>query len=205
MRSCATDVSGKGLADTSCGNPVMTEPTRRMTLLDAMILIAATAGGLAMIRGPVPGVLHILPSSPPIPFLIPRPALDAGLLTLAAWPLPAMWTLALLTIRLRPPRPPWRRLSRQPGVTACCAVAFVALFNTLLLAGLSLKVGFDGDLFPVTALPVGLAVAVTWATLRMGGRWRPVPSPLDRAGRLLGAYWVAMIPLSFVVALSVFR
>jgi uncharacterized membrane protein len=184
---------------------VLPKPTRRMSLLDVMIMIAATAAGLAMIREPVAGVLHVIPSSPPVPFLIPRPALEAALLSLTAWPLPAMWTLALLSVGLRRPRPPWRRLSRQPGMTACCAVAFVGSFNALLLASLSLKFGFVGDFFAVLALPMGLAVAVAWMTLLIGGRWRPVPSPLDRAGRVLGAYWVSLIPLSFVAALTVLR
>ena len=73
-----------------------------MSLLDVMIMIAATAAGLAMIRGPVPGVLHVFPV-PPIPFLIPRPALEAVLLILTAWPLPAMWTIALLSVALAGP------------------------------------------------------------------------------------------------------
>jgi hypothetical protein len=136
-------------------------PSRKLTLRDAMILVAATAIGLAAIRGAIPGVLHVLPTSPRVRFLVPRPALDVCLIILAAWPLPAMWTLALPVMRLCSPRPAWRRLARQPGVTACCAVAMASLLNALLIAALALKVGFVGDLLPITAILVGLAVIVS--------------------------------------------
>jgi hypothetical protein len=179
--------------------------TRRLTLLDGMILVAATACGLAVIRGSIPGVLHVLPTSPLVPPLVPRPALDILILILAAWPLPAMWTLALLAMRLRRPRPAWRRLARQPGVMACCAAAFAVTFNVLLLAALSLKVGVFADFLLITALPVGLAVAVAWGTLLISGRWPPVGDGFDRAGRWFGAYWLAMVPLSFLVAVAVMR
>src|SRR3954453_20841801 len=109
------------------------EPTRSLTLLDGMIVIAATACGFAAIRGAVPEMLHMLPTGPRVPFLMSRPVLGIALVTLAAWPLPAMWSIALLILRLRRPRPRWRRLSRQPGVAASCAVAFAATFNAVLL------------------------------------------------------------------------
>jgi len=179
--------------------------SRKLTLLDVMILVGATAIGLAAIRGAVPGVLHTLPTSPRVRFLVPRPALDVSLIILAAWPLPAMWTLALLAMRLRSPRPAWRRLARQPGVMACCAVGMASLFNALLIAALSLKVRFIGDLLPITAFLVGLAVVVSWATLRLGGRWRSEPCPFDRAGRVIGTYWIAMVPLCLAVFLSLLR
>jgi hypothetical protein len=181
------------------------EQKRNLTVLDVMITIAATAGGLAVIRGPVSGVLHVLPSNPPVPLLIPRPALNIALLTLTAWPLPAMWTLALLTMTLRAPRPSWHKLSRQPGVIACYSVVLVGAINALLLASLSLTLPYIGDIFPILALPIGLAVAVAWMSLLLVGQWWPVSSLFDRAGRVLGAYWVAMIPLSIVTAVAVLR
>jgi hypothetical protein len=180
-------------------------PSRKLTLLDALILVVATAVGLAAIRGAIPGVLHVLPTSPRVRFLVPRPALDVLLIILAAWPLPAMWTLALLVMRLRSPRPAWRALARQPGVTSCCGVAMASLFNALRIGVLSLKVGFIGDLLPITAPLVGLTVIVSWATLQLGGRWRPEPCLFDRSGRVFGTYWIAMVPLSLAVFLSLLR
>ena len=42
------------------------EPTRRLTLLDGMTVIAATTCGFAAIRGSVPEVLRILPTVDPV-------------------------------------------------------------------------------------------------------------------------------------------
>ena len=39
---------------------------------------------------------------------------------------------------------------------------------------------------------VGIAVAVAWVVQWAGGRWHPEPSWIDRAGRVLGAYWIAL-------------
>jgi hypothetical protein len=178
---------------------------RRVVLFDVMVVVAATAVGLAVVRGAVPGVLHIVPTSPSIRFLLPRPMLEACLILLAVWPVPAMWTLALLAIRLLSPRPPWRRLARQPGVMACCAVALACAFNVLVLAALSFKVRFLGDLLPITALPVGLAVMLIWITLRLVGHWCPESCPFDRAGRWLGLFWVGTVPVCFAVFLSLLR
>ena len=45
-------------------------------------------------------------------------------------PMVAVWTLALLVLEFLHFRPPLRRLARQPGFAACCAVAVV-----IVLAG----------------------------------------------------------------------
>ena len=41
----------------------------------------------------------------------------------------------------------------------------------------------------------GYAVAAAWLTLMIGRRWRPEPSWVDRSGRLIGSFWLLMIPL----------
>jgi hypothetical protein len=38
----------------------------------------------------------------------------------------------------------------------------------------------------------GMAVASTWLALRLGGWWHPAPTWIDRAGRVLGWYWIAI-------------
>lgn len=38
---------------------------------------------------------------------------------------------------------------------------------------------------------IAAAVVVTWTMLAVGGRWRPRPTWLDRAGRLTGLAWIA--------------
>jgi hypothetical protein len=37
---------------------------------------------------------------------------------------------------------------------------------------------------------VGSAVAVVWIVSWLSGIWRPEPSWIDRAGRILGAFWI---------------
>ena len=179
------------------------EPTRRLTLLDGMIIVASTATGFALIRGSFWKMLE-----PPFPVrqtLIPWYVLDAGIFILQAWPLPALWTLAVLAVRLRASRPPWRRLCRHPGITACCAVVIVGLHNAVLLSCLSLlSFTIMSEALLLTALPVGLAVSATWANLVVSGRWRPQACPFDRAGRALGAFWIAVVPLHFAVLVMLF-
>lgn len=38
---------------------------------------------------------------------------------------------------------------------------------------------------------IATAVVVTWTMLAVGGRWRPQPTWIDRAGRLVGLAWIA--------------
>ena len=55
---------------------------------------------------------------------------------------------------------------------------------------------YSGPYFSTTAFGASTAVAVAWILLAAGRRWRPEPHWLDRTGRVLGWFWVAMIPLS---------
>src|SRR5262245_43365482 len=83
---------------------------RPLALLDGMALVAATACGLALSRS-----LSAHPA-----FRLPRPiAQELSLL--------ATWTLTLLALRLRGPRPGFRRLMRQPGMVASSVVVALTL------------------------------------------------------------------------------
>ncbi len=180
----------------------MTRPARKMTLLDLMILVAAMALGFKIVRDIVPGVAHMVPTGPDFWFLMPRWLMNASILILASWPLPAMVTIALLLIRIRAPRPTLRRLARQPGFVAGLAVTMISLCNALMLLAAGLRVGETTDLYPFTAIPIGAAVLVAWVTLLSVGRWNPQHDFLDRAGRVLGCYWIAMFPLAYLVVLG---
>jgi hypothetical protein len=47
--------------------------------------------------------------------------------------------------------------------------------------------------FPFFTAPlVGIAVLVAWLVLAANGRFRPVPDWVDRTGRALGVYWMAL-------------
>ena len=76
---------------------------RRMKFSDLIVMIAATACGLALCR------IHEA--------IIQGKRWSEGFLVDLA-PLIAMWTLAFAMLRLRPPRPRLRRLFRQSGMAA---------------------------------------------------------------------------------------
>lgn len=155
---------------------------RPFTILDAMILVAATAVGLALARTIV-GDAIMMPRSP---MWVARPI---TYLLLA-------WTLAFLPLRLRNPRPPLRRLMRQPGMVACAAVAVVVLIDATSwgtywakagprTAGLMLERFWRGH-----SQHPGPAVAVAWLGLALGRRARPEPGWIDRIGRFIGVLWL---------------
>ncbi len=45
---------------------------------------------------------------------------------------------------------------------------------------------------PVVSPSVAVAITIAWCVLRAGGRWRPAVDWIDRAGRWLGAFWIAL-------------
>jgi hypothetical protein len=45
-------------------------------------------------------------------------------------------------------------------------------------------------------IDVGFAVLGGWAVLVLSGRWRPEPSWIDRAGRIIGATWIGAVVLA---------
>jgi hypothetical protein len=132
--------------------------SRPFTLLDALILIAATAVGFGLTRG-LSGMAMIT-SRDSVYFANERPEFSghaddnssyytdahgrhlcrywSGLVMFcsqrtALWPCPtlAAWTLAVMILALVRPRPPRRRLFDRPGAVA--GVAFVAAFAALTL------------------------------------------------------------------------
>jgi hypothetical protein len=197
--------------------------SRRCTLLDVMALIAATAVGFSLARTYSQAVLGN--DLKPYPFL-PRVLLTIWAYLLAILPVPAMWSIAVLGLSLRRPRRDLRRLTRQPGFVACGAVTLVSAirlmgFLTLLARTLgnrfytmsiavgdtfSVTVSYPGPVnsatvynsayFASSAFGMSMAVAAAWLLLTVSGRWRSEPAWLDRLGRGLGAYWIAVIPFS---------
>lgn len=175
---------------------------RRFTLLDAMILIASTAAGLA-------GVRYYYPDN----FIdFGRSSIPWGIWVInwmvGSLPLFLAWTLAFVVLRVRKPRPTIRRLSRQPGLVAGLAVSLILAGGTMTFAGvyvvdqstfhhikaLLYRGGYWGGATRIIPFCFGPAVATAWMVLILGGRWRPEPSWIDRFGRLLGGFWVVWTP-----------
>ena len=193
---------------------------RRFTLFDVMALIAATALGLGLARVGWPPELAVAApanaASISVTFnpIYPKPLRAAsGYKSRMAvmpivervapgFPVLASLSLAFVAIRLRSPRPRWRRLGAQPGLVAAVVAAGVWLVEAPPMAWLSWYDGRSGysptRIAQVAANSVvmlgfhsGLAVASAWVALALAGRWRPERSWLDRWGRAMGFAWIA--------------
>jgi hypothetical protein len=106
--------------------------SRKFLLSDAIVLVSATAVGLAVFR-PYYATMTPMPWTPPFAFAPPFLGWIEGVwgcLVLAS-PFVTAWTLAILGLRLRRPRPRWSRLVRQPGLAAGLMAAFVLVVRWL--------------------------------------------------------------------------
>lgn len=194
----------------------MTRSNRRFTMLDGMILIAASAVGFWLTRLRLPGVnWSQLPAT--IWALLWSPpqggwTLEYGVgvtseLSALAIPSVLAWTLAVPILRFKGPRPRWRRIWRQPGIVACAWVLVSLLGLAVIGAALfvssksgTLFRGMDEEVFLFFGLAsCGLAVIVAWATLILSGSWRRERSWVDRLGRVLGLIWIGYAALGFAV------
>jgi hypothetical protein len=186
----------------------MKSSTRRtFTVFDAMVLIAATAVALAVIR-----VIawdnrnEDLGPKSPIGILV-----QANRLNQLFIPIALTLSVALIFLRMLRPRPRLWRVFRQPGAAACTAVTIHLISSLFIMLGLLgpyyliphvggrlnspafFLVGFF--LFSVYFLP-GVTVAAVWMILRLSGAWRPEPSWIDAAGRAFGFYFILNSGLS---------
>jgi hypothetical protein len=191
---------------------------RRLTIVDGVVMTASMAVALSISRLYTQVVLEF-----------PGWGLRPGMSLMEVW----YWVYrrncmllvssiilaaALLALRMRQPRPRFRRLMRQPGTVACWAIVFVVVLRGLgvlegtvlaRIAGLKWHQlvfdldGIDWGYYPAlvfseaenVAPQMCLAVAVSWVLLLVSGQWRPEPSWIDRMGRALGMYYVLMIPI----------
>ena len=180
---------------------------RRLTLRDLSLAVLAAALAMAGFQF---GVTRVFPGwldysrwpgwiARPSPRVVLYMLSDA---TAPLIPLAGAGTGLLVALRALPPRRPWRRLWRQPGMAACLS-ALVALAWVGLSAGLIFGLvsafpawRFDGlsfvqefivaHVFPL----VGVAVASTWSQLLLARRWTRPADWIDRAGRVVGILWI---------------
>lgn len=156
--------------------------SRRFTILDAMLVLAAIGGAFWMMKVTV--------HAPPGFDLRSTVMTDVNILVLAM-------SVLVVACRLTPPRPLRAALFRPPGVAACLA-AILAAFCTLAY--------YSADLFHLgrgaavaasmgsraTGLAAAGAVVAVWTSMRLDGRWAPEPSSIDRLGRIVGAAWIIL-------------
>jgi hypothetical protein len=176
----------------------MSFPRRRFTLLDATILVAATATGFAIARAwGREGAFEMLHRG--FPQL--RPFDWATLGYRASLPYLWAWTPALVVIRLHPPRRQVRRLARQPGMAACLtatlSMAFVVARTLILSVGVpaAQNRGYSASwwLLQAYAPEVAMTVGGAWFILAIGGWWHPEPSWVDRLGTALAVGWIVVV------------
>ncbi|WP_406694691.1 hypothetical protein V5E97_26915 [Singulisphaera sp. Ch08] len=183
---------------------------RRFGVADGMILVVATAIGLAASRAYAPDLKVIWVTVSPWPDEGPSISLFTeifiSLESFLILPWLASWTVACLLLQWRVARPPRRRIVRQPGMMACL-VATVVIGLTVPV-GLTVWVMTEPDnglhLYRISrtlifsSVHVGAAVAWCWVTMALGRQWRPEPTWLDRSGRILGSIWIAISITSII-------
>jgi hypothetical protein len=159
---------------------------RPFKLIDAMILIAAAAGWMAMSRslwgqfrkvGTEPYLLPVrnpnLQDSYGVPWYIYAGFVHAGLENAVV-----MLSLGYLAIRLVPPRPPRLDLIRQPGMLS---FGLVLLVMALPWCG------------PVEILILFVASVLSWIAACLVYRSRAEPGWIEGLGRSVGVGWLAYI------------
>jgi hypothetical protein len=165
--------------------------SRSLNLGDWTILIAATALACGLVRhnfqtaklGP------LLPYKPPDNY--------SFVFALAIYPFWLCWTYAALIIRLRPTRPPWRHLTRQPGAIATLAVSicvpflFLISLHAMSRYGWRIRMGIPIQCYPYLPNQLAFVVFGVWLAQGINKRWRPEGSAIDRMGRFLGSGWIA--------------
>ncbi len=178
---------------------MLTTAPRKFGIFDAMVLVAAPALSLVLIREYLddPRVLRTvwgIPNDQSIASLWRLGSIYSGLLS----PLAVSLSLALFILRLRQPRPDRRRLLRQPGMVASTTILIVTsvfLVKVLLSEYYFYHArGMTPHLLSLWVMRLpwnGEVVAVAWILLWLGGLWHAEQSWIDRAGRVLGAYWIA--------------
>ncbi len=175
--------------------PIPKQPKRRFLISDGMILIAATAVGIALTRAILPGLETMRTSAFSGAFsgLGKYVLVQYGLSVVS--PTFLAWTLALLLMRLRAPRPRLKRVFSQPGAAACAAATLAMVLQAILHLGL-LAVGSQtvaqGFFFSAYSGTVSFTIIGGWLVLALIGRFRPEPTWIDRAGRAAAAIWLAL-------------
>ena len=97
---------------------IQSRPCRPFSILDGMVLVAATAVGIVLARSIFDDAVR-MPSSA---MWVARP------ITFFCLP----WILAVVGIRLRAPRRRLHMIMVQPGMAACTAVAIVTAIDNPL-------------------------------------------------------------------------
>jgi hypothetical protein len=119
------------------------------------------------------------------------------------------WMWAVLGLRLARPRPPIRRLARQPGILACFISVCTIGLGCIQIGSFKYALTFNSLSALAVEMAIGTSYSLTiaWITLAITGQWRPVPDWFDRAGRVLCTYmlilfWLGRVAVGYVIKFS---
>jgi hypothetical protein len=168
-------------------------PKRRFTLLDGLVLLAATAIGLGGCRAFLDEAQRVYDSpgflTLPATFHIQSAASVLVALTVAL-PLLGLFRRAAL---------PFRRSARQPGFAAALAVCFFTAIKILEILRDPLMRRFPripwveafSALIRDLASYSGLLVAALWFVMLLGHRWRLRGDWVEAVARVVSVCWIA--------------
>jgi hypothetical protein len=168
-------------------------------LVDAVMLVAATAVGLTLLRPALGSAAMVIPSFRGR-WLAVESSIFHGLLY--GTPILLTWSVTTLALSFRHPRPPIRRLVRRPGFVAnASAIAGAALVSMHYMVQTAIDPGRTGRYMHVmsTGLPaeIGYFVIGSWVALALYRRCRPYPVWTDQLSWALSALWVGMAILTW--------
>jgi hypothetical protein len=196
-------MTGASPSDEEKITPASAAPRRHFGLGDLMIATASLAAFLSLTSGDWPTIARKIrcivdhvrgeimtkytPSLPDCGVIL---ALGGFFVAIAGL---FIITPTVLLLRLRQPRPPWRRLASEPGAVA-------GLAASAGIAGAALISACSGR-FPIDYKSAGIefawidsasaGVALAWIALRLGRRWHPPRDWVDQLGRVVGLGWLA--------------
>jgi hypothetical protein len=141
-----TDMSDRLQFRQTEGTSMVPHQSRRMSLLDAILLVGSAAVGLGFFelvhRMLFKGWIWIADRG--VPNIQSWSTLEALVtcsdVTTFLLPVVAPWTCLLILLRTRSPRPSWRHIWRQPGMAACLVAVFAWLWTVVALL-LAMNVG----------------------------------------------------------------
>jgi hypothetical protein len=173
-------------------------PQRRFHILGALILVAATALGIAW------SVMRARGWWEPTQWLVISVHDFYELLVFFLVP----WTLAFLILRIRTPRPSLRRLGQSPGTSACLTVLIVfvlGLVEVLTSWGLAviwLRLKHQDvatatevllEVTKQSSIRVGPSIVAIWLILALIHRFRLQRDWIELLGLILSIGWIVLI------------
>jgi hypothetical protein len=191
---------------------MLSPPRRAFNLMDAVLLIVATALGFALwrIHGPFASACYTSASRPregavwnaETWFLFASELYNLyASVVRTLQPFCLTLTLTTLALRLRQPRPELQYVSGEAGTAACLSMAVAAAvtaipaFCVVHASGKTYESAWSD--FYSTLLVIspfcGSSIIGAWTVIPLKSGWRKKRDWIELSGRVLGVYWIGTI------------